>query len=142
MFRTAICVAALLAIAIAFPIEEHHIDYHAPPKYNFEYKVHDPHTHDMKSQWEKRIGDKVVGQYKIVEPDGTVRIVDYTADGHNGFNAVVRREGHAHHPQVSYHGKGGSIYEGVAGGIGIGQQYGQQFGGEYNEIGYGYGGEI
>lgn len=35
-----------------------------------------------------------------MEPDGTVRVVKYTADDHNGFNAVVQRLGHAVHPQV------------------------------------------
>lgn len=40
------------------------------------------------------------GAYSLAEPDGTTRIVEYTADKHNGFNAVVKRIGHAHHPQV------------------------------------------
>lgn len=31
------------------------------------------------------------GQYSLVEPDGSVRTVDYTADDHNGFNAVVHK---------------------------------------------------
>lgn len=39
------------------------------------------------------------GAYSLAEPDGTTRIVEYTADKHNGFNAVVKRIGHAHHPQ-------------------------------------------
>lgn len=42
----------------------------------------------------------VKGEYSLVEPDGTVRVVKYTADDHNGFNAVVSRVGHAVHPQV------------------------------------------
>lgn len=29
-----------------------------------------------------------VGQYSLVEPDGSIRTVDYTADPVNGFNAV------------------------------------------------------
>lgn len=44
----------------------------------------------MKSQWETRNGDEVKGEYTILEPDGTRRIVSYTADKHNGFNAVVK----------------------------------------------------
>lgn len=32
------------------------------------------------------------------EPDGTIRIVEYTADDDNGFNAVVKKIGHAVHP--------------------------------------------
>ena len=34
------------------------------------------------------------------EADGTTRVVEYTADDHNGFNAVVKKIGHAHHPEV------------------------------------------
>lgn len=54
----------------------------------------DGHTGDQKSQYETRDGDVVKGQYSLVEPDGTVRTVDYTADPHNGFNAVVTKSGH------------------------------------------------
>lgn len=51
----------------------------------------DPHTGDVKSQKEVREGDVVKGQYSLVEPDGSVRTVDYTADPVNGFNAVVSK---------------------------------------------------
>ncbi|XP_061710086.1 cuticle protein 19-like [Cydia pomonella] len=81
----------------------HHGDYHAHPKYAFDYSVKDPHTGDHKTQWETRDGDVVKGAYSLAEPDGTTRIVEYTADKHNGFNAVVKRIGHAHHPQVYGH---------------------------------------
>lgn len=70
----------------------------APAKYAFNYGVNDPHTGDVKSQHEERDGDVVKGSYSLNEPDGTVRIVDYTADPHNGFNAVVRKIGHPVHP--------------------------------------------
>ncbi|KAK9511362.1 hypothetical protein O3M35_000030 [Rhynocoris fuscipes] len=79
---------------------ESHIDYYSPPHYMFEYKVHDPHTGDIKSQHESREGDKVEGYYMLNEADGTIREVHYTADKHNGFNAEVKRIGHAVHPQV------------------------------------------
>ncbi|XP_073983017.1 cuticle protein 7-like isoform X2 [Rhodnius prolixus] len=83
---------------------EHHIDYYAVPHYNYEYKVHDPHTGDMKSQHETREGDVVKGYYTLHESDGTIREVHYTADKHNGFNAEVKRIGHAHHaPVYGYH---------------------------------------
>nr|AWK28371.1 cuticular protein [Nilaparvata lugens] len=74
-----------------------HQDYHEPAHYSFEYKVRDPHTHDIKSQHESRNGDAVKGYYSLVEPDGSVREVHYTADKHNGFNAVVHKSGHGHH---------------------------------------------
>lgn len=57
----------------------------------------------MKSQHEVRDGDVVKGQYSLVEPDGSVRTVDYTADDHNGFNAIVSKSGPSLHP--GYKGK-------------------------------------
>lgn len=73
----------------------------AYPKYQFNYGVADGHTGDQKSQQEVRDGDVVKGAYSLVEPDGTVRTVTYTADDHNGFNAIVTRSGHAVHPAVA-----------------------------------------
>uniref|UniRef100_A0A182QAA6 Uncharacterized protein n=1 Tax=Anopheles farauti TaxID=69004 RepID=A0A182QAA6_9DIPT len=70
-----------------------HLEYpDAPAEYQFAYDVHDDHTGDVKSQQEERHGDVVKGQYTLIDADGYRRIVDYTADDHNGFNAVVRRE--------------------------------------------------
>ncbi|PSN53438.1 hypothetical protein C0J52_05131 [Blattella germanica] len=80
------------------PVAAHAVDYYAYPKYSFNYGVNDHHTGDIKSQWEERDGDVVKGEYSLVEPDGTVRTVSYTADAHNGFNAVVHRSGPAVHP--------------------------------------------
>lgn len=70
----------------------------AHPKYTFNYGVHDPHTGDVKTQHEVRDGDVVHGSYSVNEPDGSVRIVEYTADDHNGFNAVVKKVGPVLHP--------------------------------------------
>ncbi|KAM3962376.1 uncharacterized protein ACR2FA_003617 [Aphomia sociella] len=83
--------------------EEHHLDYYAIPKYTYEYKIEDPHTGDNKYQHETRDGDVVKGVYSLHEADGTIRIVEYTADKHNGFNAIVRREGHAKHIVPEHH---------------------------------------
>ncbi|XP_055599002.1 cuticle protein-like [Uranotaenia lowii] len=89
---------ALLALvaaasAVVLPVAVKHVEYHdAPAEYHFQYSVHDDHTGDIKSQQEERHGDNVVGQYTLIDADGYQRIVDYTADEHNGFNAVVRRE--------------------------------------------------
>ncbi|XP_055624319.1 histidine-rich glycoprotein-like [Toxorhynchites rutilus septentrionalis] len=88
--------------------KDHH-DYYAYPKYSFEYGVNDHHTGDHKKQWETRDGDVVKGGYMFKEADGTTRIVEYTADDHNGFNAVVKNVGHAHHPEVhNIHGHSGN----------------------------------
>nr|CAD7193565.1 unnamed protein product [Timema douglasi] len=108
---------AMCGVAMAYPglshgyspltLETNHEEYYAHPQYKFDYAVHDPHTGDVKNQWESRDGDVVKGSYSLVESDGTVRTVDYTADKHNGFNAVVKKSGHAIHPeQSSYHGHG------------------------------------
>jgi len=67
-------------------------DSYSPPKYSFSYGVNDPHTGDNKEHHETRDGDVVQGSYSLVEPDGTRRTVEYTADPHNGFNAVVHKE--------------------------------------------------
>lgn len=63
----------------------------AYPKYSFNYGVIDGYTGDSKSAWEERDGDIVKGEYSVVEEDGTIRTVSYTADDRNGFNAVVTR---------------------------------------------------
>ncbi|CAB3243189.1 unnamed protein product [Arctia plantaginis] len=77
-------------------------------KYDFNYAVSDPHTGDHKSQWETREGDVVKGAYSLLEPDGTTRLVEYTADKY-GFHPVVKRIGVAKHPQPYYkpHGYSG-----------------------------------
>lgn len=62
------------------------------PQYSYGYDVQDSLTGDYKGHQEHRNGDLVTGSYSVVDPDGTRRIVDYTADPLNGFNAVVRRE--------------------------------------------------
>lgn len=61
------------------------------PQYNFGYSVHNPLTGDAHSHTEARDGDVVKGQYQLIETDGSIRTVTYTADSVNGFNAVVDR---------------------------------------------------
>ncbi|KAJ8731924.1 hypothetical protein PYW08_014654 [Mythimna loreyi] len=73
-------------------------DTYAHPKYDFAYSVADPHTGDHKSQHESRDGDSVHGFYSLAQPDGSVRKVEYTADAHNGFNAVVHNSAPSVHP--------------------------------------------
>ncbi|KAK0162230.1 hypothetical protein PV327_008583 [Microctonus hyperodae] len=67
-------------------------DHNLHPQYSFAYDVQDSITGDYKSQHETRDGDIVQGSYSLLEADGTRRIVDYTADAHNGFNAIVHKE--------------------------------------------------
>ncbi|KAL1497019.1 hypothetical protein ABEB36_008050 [Hypothenemus hampei] len=75
-------------------------DYNAHPKYQFKYGVEDFHTGDYKTQEETRDGDVVRGSYTVAEPDGTLRIVHYAADPHNGFNAIVTKHGKSQHPEL------------------------------------------
>ncbi|XP_053676885.1 cuticle protein 7-like [Anopheles nili] len=88
-------------------------DHYAYPKYKYNYGVQDAHTGDHKSQWEIRDGDVVKGGYTLYDADGTKRVVEYTADKHHGFNAVVKKIGHASHPQVykTEHGISGGGYD-------------------------------
>ncbi|XP_061399630.1 cuticle protein 8-like [Musca vetustissima] len=79
------------------PVHAIHAEPVAYPKYSFNYGIKDPHTGDIKSQAEERDGDVVKGHYSLVEPDGSVRTVNYSADDHNGFNAVVHKSAPAVH---------------------------------------------
>lgn len=62
------------------------------PQYIYGYEIEDDKTGDSKMQREVRDGDVVKGIYSFIEADGFRRIVEYTADSHNGFNAIIRRE--------------------------------------------------
>ncbi|XP_077294680.1 larval cuticle protein A2B-like [Arctopsyche grandis] len=79
-------------VAYAAPLAKVDADYDPHPQYNFAYDIQDGLTGDSKSQHESRDGDVVHGSYSVVDPDGHKRTVEYTADPHNGFNAVVHRE--------------------------------------------------
>ncbi|XP_047110255.1 cuticle protein 21-like [Schistocerca piceifrons] len=67
--------------------------YDPNPQYSFSYSVSDALTGDAKQQQESRSGDVVEGSYSLVEPDGSVRTVQYTAAPGAGFNAVVSKDG-------------------------------------------------
>lgn len=69
---------------------------YTPIPYKFEYSVNDPHTKDVHSRSEYSDGNgHVKGSYSLLEADGSTRIVEYTADHHNGFNAEVKKIGGA-----------------------------------------------
>lgn len=102
------------AVAAVAPAVALNTDYDPAPQYTYAYNIQDTLTGDQKSQQETRDGDFVkgkiirifiynltkrlknamdfiLGSYSLVEPDGSVRTVLYTADPVNGFNAVVER---------------------------------------------------
>jgi hypothetical protein len=60
--------------------------------YQYRYEVHDSHTGDIKRQQETASKEGVKGQYSLIDSDGFRRVVEYTADAKNGFQANVRRE--------------------------------------------------
>ncbi|XP_055377373.1 cuticle protein-like [Condylostylus longicornis] len=88
----AVVKAVAPVVKYAAPAIVKQVEYDAPAHYDFSYSVHDEHTGDIKSQQESRQGDVVHGSYSLIDADGFHRIVEYTSDAHNGFNAVVRRE--------------------------------------------------
>ncbi|KAK0178193.1 hypothetical protein PV328_002167 [Microctonus aethiopoides] len=91
-------------------ITRHHLsnserdsDFMEYPKYSYNYGVLDGYTGDSKSAWEERDGDSVKGEYSVVEADGSIRTVSYTADDRNGFNAVVKKTQPPKHSTGSHH---------------------------------------
>ncbi|RZF32079.1 hypothetical protein LSTR_LSTR013883 [Laodelphax striatellus] len=85
--------AAYAAGPAAYAAKAAALDYYDPnPQYSYAYDVQDALTGDSQSQHESRSGDVVHGSYSLVDPDGTKRTVDYTADPVNGFNAVVHKQ--------------------------------------------------
>ncbi|KDR13554.1 hypothetical protein L798_12626, partial [Zootermopsis nevadensis] len=79
--------------SLAYPVTHYVPEYpDAYPQYSFGYSVQDALTGDSKTQHETREGGVVKGSYSLVEPDGTIRTVEYTADPVHGFNAVVHRQ--------------------------------------------------
>merc|ERR1712165_13499 len=107
-----VTLSALLAVAAASPLPDHPppAPYHAPhpapgyagpvapPVYNYEYGVNDPHYGPVFSHAENRDNYNTGGEYRVNLPDGRVQIVTYKAD-ENGFVADVKYEGEATYPE-------------------------------------------
>ncbi|KAH8350840.1 hypothetical protein KR067_000993 [Drosophila pandora] len=91
------------------------VDYVARPEYSFAYGVEDGKTRVLQNRKETRIGDEVRGVYSVVDPDGTLRVVKYTADDANGFQAEVITNG-----VKTLHGHGSDGDGGAGGGGGGG----------------------
>lgn len=84
-------------VLAAAPVVQTRVEPYDPnPRYNYAYAVNDQRTGDVKSQHESRNGDVVHGQYTINDPDGSRRVVDYSAGPYTGFNAIVQRTPGAH----------------------------------------------
>jgi hypothetical protein len=85
----ALALASVVSIEGAPGAPAYAADYHAYPKYSYSYGVKDALTGDSKSAHETRDGDVVKGSYSLVQPDGVLRTVHYTADPVHGFQAEV-----------------------------------------------------
>lgn len=109
------------------------------PLYKYGYWVHDPKTKDVKNHWEHRDGDAVYGSYSLLQPDGHMRVVEYTADKHNGFNAHVKYmyEGHGGGSSSDGGGSGGGggANPDNFSGAGFGQHLDDLPGGQSQQIG-------
>ncbi|TRY71744.1 hypothetical protein TCAL_01032 [Tigriopus californicus] len=68
--------------------------------YNFGYSVSDAVSGDAKTRQESRDGDVVRGSYSVADPDGRIRVVEYTADKEHGFQARVTYDGEEGPPAI------------------------------------------
>lgn len=104
MFQLCIAiVVSTVCLTVAYPPIQYHSSEHATDddghqqshvsnSYHFKYAVNDPTTGDVKSHNEVSDGHGTVkGTYSLVEPDGSTRVVEYSADDVHGFNAVVKK---------------------------------------------------
>jgi hypothetical protein len=80
-----------LAVPISYQQQNEEWANRGPIVYHFMYKVNNPETNDYKIHEEARQGDNVKGHYSLIDPDGHLRTVNYTADKDNGFVAKVER---------------------------------------------------
>lgn len=59
------------------------------PNYQFGFDVKDDLYTNYQNRKEQKDGDKIIGSYSVVDADGFVRTVKYTADPKDGFKAEV-----------------------------------------------------
>ncbi|KAM3962897.1 cuticular protein 66D [Aphomia sociella] len=67
-------------------------DYDPNPSYQFGFDVNDDQYTNYQNRKEQRDGDVIKGSYSVVDSDGFVRTVTYTADPKEGFRAEVSRQ--------------------------------------------------
>ncbi|XP_075232870.1 cuticular protein 66D [Lycorma delicatula] len=66
-------------------------DYDPNPQYQFSFDIKDDESTNYHNRKETRDGDKISGSYSVVDSDGYIRTVTYTADPREGFKADVDR---------------------------------------------------
>jgi outer membrane biosynthesis protein TonB len=62
------------------------------PSYQFGFDVKDDEFTNYQNRKEQREGNVIKGSYSVVDADGFIRTVSYTADPKEGFKAEVVRE--------------------------------------------------
>ncbi|CAH1999907.1 unnamed protein product [Acanthoscelides obtectus] len=66
--------------------------YSPPNPYAFGFDVQDDHYTNYQNRKEQSDGKKITGSYSVVDSDGFLRTVQYTADPKEGFKAEVTRQ--------------------------------------------------
>jgi hypothetical protein len=72
--------------------EQSQEDYDPSPSYQFGFDVKDDEFTNYQNRKESREGNVIKGSYSVVDSDGFIRTVTYTADPKEGFKAEVVRE--------------------------------------------------
>ncbi|XP_050301323.1 uncharacterized protein LOC126739612 [Anthonomus grandis grandis] len=72
--------------------EEQEGDYDPNPSYQFGFDVKDDQFTNYQTRKEERDGKVITGSYSVVDADGYIRTVKYTAHPKDGFKAEVSRE--------------------------------------------------
>lgn len=67
-------------------------DYDPNPSYQFGFDVKDDYYTNYQNRKEQSDGNKITGSYSVVDADGFLRTVTYTADPKEGFKAEVNRQ--------------------------------------------------
>ncbi|KAH1008381.1 hypothetical protein HUJ05_008936 [Dendroctonus ponderosae] len=68
------------------------LDLQPNPSYQFGFDVQDDQFTNYQTRKEERDGKRITGSYSVVDADGYIRTVKYTADPKEGFKAEVSRE--------------------------------------------------
>ncbi|XP_055630320.1 probable basic-leucine zipper transcription factor I [Toxorhynchites rutilus septentrionalis] len=71
---------------------ENEEDYDPSPSYQFGFDVKDDEFTNYQNRKEQRDGNVIKGSYSVVDSDGFIRTVTYTADPKEGFKAEVSRQ--------------------------------------------------
>lgn len=73
-------------------VDEEEADFDHNPNYQFGFDVKDDEFTNYQNRKEQREGNVIKGSYSVVDSDGFIRTVTYTADPKEGFKAEVSRQ--------------------------------------------------